>query len=149
MVEIMKYVFSSGAISDILDVGGFIPEFDEPITSDSIKNRLHGKNYLILVARHDGKPIGFKVGYQVSDNQFYSWLGGVTPEHRKMKVASQLRILQETWAIENGYKSISVKSMNKFPAMLQMLISCGYQVSGYESRGSITSSKIEFTKSFE
>jgi hypothetical protein len=36
------------------------------------------------------------VGYELSDGQFYSWLGGVIPEHRQMKVASQLRQLQES-----------------------------------------------------
>ncbi|HBF45439.1 MAG TPA: GNAT family N-acetyltransferase, partial [Shewanella frigidimarina] len=46
----------------------------------------------------------------------------------------------------NGFKSIKVKSMNQFPAMLQMLIASGYQICGYENNGSIAESKIEFIK---
>ncbi|QHS11676.1 GNAT family N-acetyltransferase [Shewanella sp. Arc9-LZ] len=142
----MKYQFGSGTVSNILAVLAQIPEFEKAMSVDLIENRLAGKNYLILVAELDNKPVGFKVGYTLSDGQFYSWLGGVVPEHRNMKVASQLRLIQESWAIDNGFKSISVKSMNQFPAMLQMLIASGYQICGYEDNGSITDSKIEFIK---
>jgi predicted GNAT superfamily acetyltransferase len=142
----MKYQFGSGTVSDILDVLALTPEFANVIFADSIGNRLAGRNHLILVARFESKPVGFKVGYELSDGQFYSWLGGVIPEHRQMKVASQLRQLQESWAVENGFNSINVKSMNQFPAMLQMLIGSGYQICGYENNGSITDSKIEFIK---
>jgi len=149
MVAIMKFTFALGTIADILEVAALIPEFDGSITLDSTEARMQGKDHLILVARYDDIPIGFKAGYRLSDNQFYSWLGGVVPGHRKMKIASQLRLLQESRAIENGFKSIKVKSMNKFPSMLQMLIVSGYQVTGYENRGSSTNSKIEFTKYLE
>jgi len=142
----MKYQFGSGTVSDVLDVLALTPEFANVIFSDSIGNRLAGRNHLILVARFESKPVGFKVGYELADGQFYSWLGGVIPEHRQMKVASQLRQLQESWAVENGFNSIKVKSMNQFPAMLQMLIGSGYQICGYENNGSITDSKIEFIK---
>jgi hypothetical protein len=142
----MKYQFGSWTVSDILDVLALTPEFANVIFADSIGNRLAGRNHLILVARFESKPVGFKVGYELSDGQFYSWLGGVIPEHRQMKVASQLRQLQESWAVENGFNSINVKSMNQFPAMLQMLIGSGYQICGYENNGSITDSKIEFIK---
>ncbi len=145
----MKFEFETGNVSDILEIESLIPEFESAITSDTIEARLQGKRNLILVARHDGKPIGFKIGYEVSSCQFYSWLGGVIPSYRKMKIASQLRSLQESWAMENGFESISVKSMNRFPAMLQMLIASGYQVSGYEDRGSVQSSKIKFLKVLE
>jgi hypothetical protein len=142
----MKYQFGSGTVSDVLDVLALTPEFENVICADSIGNRLAGRNYLILVARYEAKPVGFKVGYKLPDGQFYSWLGGVIPEHRQMKVASQLRLLQESWAVENGFNSIKVKSMNQFPAMLQMLIASGYQICGYENNGSIAKSKIEFIK---
>ncbi len=145
----MKFEFETGNVSDILEIESLIPEFESAITSDTIEARLQGKRNLILVARHDGKPIGFKIGYEVSSCLFYSWLGGVIPSCRKMKVACQLRSLRESWAMENGFESISVKSMNRFPAMLQMLIASGYQVSGYEDRGSVKSSKIKFLKVLE
>ncbi|MGX9461302.1 GNAT family N-acetyltransferase [Shewanella sp. A14] len=144
----MKYEFGFGLVSDILAILALIPEFENTISADMINSRLAGKNHLILVARFNAKPVGFKVGYGISDSQFYSWLGGVVPEHRKMKVASQLRQLQESWVVDNGFDAISVKSMNQFPAMLQMLITSGYQISGYENNGSITNSKIEFIKHF-
>lgn len=142
----MEYKFELGTIADVLAVLAQVPEFGAEMSADTIKNRLADKQYLILIARCHNAPIGFKLGYQLTDDQFYSWLGGVAPEHRKMKVASQLRLLQESWAIENGYNAISVKSMNQFPAMLQMLIASGYQICGYENNGSISNSKIQFIK---
>ncbi|MEP4890702.1 MAG: GNAT family N-acetyltransferase [Aliiglaciecola sp.] len=142
----MKFEYETGKIPDILDIAPLIPEFESLLTSDVIEARLQGKRNLILVAKHEDKPIGFKIGYEVFSNQFYSWLGGVIPCYRKMKVASKLRSIQESWAKENGFESISVKSMNRFPAMLQMLIASGYQMSGYEDRGSVSTSKINFIK---
>ncbi|QDE29556.1 GNAT family N-acetyltransferase [Shewanella polaris] len=142
----MKYKCDLGTISDIVSVLAQVPEFGPEISADIIEKRLAEKKHLILIARYHNVPVGFKLGYELTDGLFYSWLGGVAPEHRKMKVASQLRLLQESWAIENGFNTIRVKSMNQFPAMLQMLIASGYQICGYENNGSITSSKIEFIK---
>lgn len=36
--------------------------------------------------------------------------------------------------------------MNRFPAMLSLLIKNGYSIVGYEDRGSLQTSKILFTK---
>lgn len=47
---------------------------------------------------------------------------------------------------KKGYQSISVKSMNQYPAMLQMLISNGYQISGYENNDDLALNKICFVK---
>ena len=43
---------------------------------------------------------------------------------------------QEVWVKNKGFKSIRVKSMNRFPAMLQLLISQGYVICGYDDKGS-------------
>ncbi|MDD9177605.1 MULTISPECIES: hypothetical protein [Aliivibrio] len=36
--------------------------------------------------------------------------------------------------------------MNRYPAMLHLLISSGYHISGYEEEGSTDKSKIKFIK---
>ncbi|MEH6451640.1 MAG: hypothetical protein V7782_01235 [Psychromonas sp.] len=88
--------------------------------------------------------MGYKIGYALSDTEFYSWLGGFSCDYRRRGVAVKLRNHQETLALKSGYSSISVKSMNRYPAMLQLLISSGCQINGYENNGSVENSKIQF-----
>lgn len=143
----MKYHI--GTKDDVLAIDARIPEFDGRTTASKLAARLDDKRHLILVASDNKQPIAYKLGYEVSGSEFYSWLGGVVPAYRKQGVATELRKRQEAWAIEKGYCAISVKSMNQYPAMLQLLISSGYQVSGYQDNGSVNNSKICFLKLLE
>lgn len=101
---------------------------------------------MILVVKCQGETVAYKVGCAVSPRIFYSWIGGVTPDFRKKGIATLLRNKQEAWAKQQGYECITVKSMNRFPAMLSLLIACGYQISGYEDNDSPELSKIKFIK---
>ncbi|GDY25006.1 N-acetyltransferase [Agarivorans sp. Toyoura001] len=142
----MQLEYQCGTIEQVLEVDAQIPEFARKTTKAKIITRLADANSLILVASHEEKPVAYKLGYQVSKDIFYSWIGGVMPAYRKQGIASQLRLRQEAWAIKNGYKQLTVKSMNRYPAMLQLLISAGYQISGYQDKGDPNSSKIMFSK---
>lgn len=139
-------IFEVGTIADLLIVDAQIAEFNGTTTAQTIKSRIGDNVALILIAKADGVPVAYKLGYQLSNEEFYSWLGAVTPAYRKQGVATKLRELQESWAINAGYTRISVKSMNHFPAMLQLLISSGYQINGYENNGNSSTSKICFVK---
>jgi GNAT superfamily N-acetyltransferase len=88
-----------------------------------------------LVAEHDGRLAGFKIGYEVSADEFYSWVGGVIPEFRMRHLAVSMLEAQERWAARNGYNKISVKTESRFPAMLQLLLTCGYRRVGTEEAG--------------
>lgn len=138
-----------GTIEDIVSVENRIPEFDNGFDIGSLRHRLEGKSSLILVIKWQGEIIAYKVGYEISPGVFYSWIGGVVPEFRRKGIATLLRRKQEEWATEHGYAFIAVKSMNGFPAMLTLLISSGYQISGYEDKGSPKLSKIEFIKQLQ
>jgi len=142
----MKMNIDIGTIDDVLSVDAQIPEFDGRTTREKIAARLINTPSLILIAKVDGKPIAYKMGYALSKTVFYSWLGGVIPAHRKKGIATKLREQQETWALHAHYTQIAVKSMNRYPAMLQLLISSGYQITGYEDNNDHTLAKICFTK---
>jgi len=142
----MHFDFRIGTIDDVLAVDVKIPEFDGRTTAEKLTERLADKSNLILVAYDQHLPIAYKIGYEISNIEFYSWLGGVAPQYRKLGVATKLREKQESWALDSGYDAISVKSMNQYPAMLQLLISSGYQISGYEDNGCVSRSKIQFIK---
>lgn len=135
-----------GTIEDILTVDAQIPEFDGSNTKAKLENRLADKAHLILIAKVNGASVAYKVGYELSNEEFYSWLGGVDPAYRKQGIATQLREFQENWAKENGYQAISVKSMNRYPNMLHLLLSSGYKIIGFEQGDGLYSGKIRFHK---
>ncbi|ABG42001.1 acetyltransferase, GNAT family [Paraglaciecola sp. T6c] len=139
----MKIEYEEGSLSDILLVNAQIPEFDRHITQAKLQLRLNDRAHLLLVAKVNGGAVGYKLGYALSSRGFYSWLGAVVPAYRKMGIASSLRQQQEDWALKSGYEHIEVKSMNRYPAMLQLLIGSGYKIVGYEKNGDEKSGDVD------
>lgn len=90
--------------------------------------------------------MAYKLGYALDSNTFYSWLGAVAPECRGQGIAQALLNAQEAWVKAHSYLAIKVKSMNRFPAMLSLLIKNDYAIVGYEDRGCTQTNKILFTK---
>lgn len=142
----MNITYTEGTVADIIEIDAAIPEFDNKNTKEKIEQRLVGKEALMLVALAGSKKVGYKLGYALSNAEFYSWLGAVHPSYRGHGIAKQLLKHQEDWVKNKGFKSIRVKSMNKFPAMLQRLIAQGYDICGYDDKGSPRESKIHFIK---
>ena len=142
----MNITYTQGTVADVIEINAAIPEFDNKNSKEKIEQRLAGKEALILVALEGAKKVGYKLGYALSDTEFYSWLGAVHPSYRGHGIAKQLLKQQEVWVKNKGFKSIRVKSMNRFPAMLQLLISQGYVICGYDDKGSPETSKIHFIK---
>jgi len=70
-------------IETIVMLSNKIPEFINPHQKEEYIKRMEGKDSLILVAYIDNQAVGFKVGYGKT-NHFYSWMGAVLPEFRKM-----------------------------------------------------------------
>lgn len=135
-----------GTFVEIVAISEQIPEFERVTTLEQLKRKLDGVVNLILVAKIEGVLVGYKVGYQLTADTFYSWLGGVIPEYRKHGIATLLLNHQEKWVLDAGYKQIKVKSMNRYPSMLQMLISNGYEIASVEGEVDSSGSKIVFLK---
>lgn len=114
--------------TQLIQLSQQIPELDRPLTSEVLNQRLQGKKCLILVAYVEGELAGFKLGYEQEEAIFYSWLGGVASDFRRLGLAQSLLEYQETWARRQGYNHIQVKTMNRFPAMLNLLISNQYLI---------------------
>ncbi|TMO44526.1 MULTISPECIES: GNAT family N-acetyltransferase [unclassified Pseudoalteromonas] len=143
------YTIKPASLDDLLLVDSQIPEFDGRNTLGKLQARIAGVEYLILVAFIDNEPVAYKLGYALDSNTFYSWLGAVAPKCRGKGIAQALLNAQETWVQEHNYRAIKVKSMNRFPAMLSMLIKNSYAIVGYEDRGCPQASKILFSKVFD
>lgn len=142
----MTYQIEVATLQQAFDLYLSIPEFSHNKSIDDLKKRLQKKQHLILVAKDAGEIVGFKMGYAKSKTEFYSWLGAVVPKRRGKGVAKSLLIAQEHWAKKQGFATISVISKNVFPAMLKMLISQDYLITGYDDVGSIDNNKIHFQK---
>ena len=118
----------TGSIDEVMALVAQIPELNKSYPKEEYLNRLEQAQHLIQIAEVEGELAGFKVGYAVSDTEFYSWLGAVAPDFRGMGIAKMLLSAQETWIEEQGYKTIKVKSRNRYPAMLRMLLGKGYHL---------------------
>ncbi|PIF13400.1 GNAT family N-acetyltransferase [Janthinobacterium sp. 13] len=134
-----------GTIEEAWLVLQAIPEFDQRRSMAQLQERLPA-GALVLIAEADGQPVGCKLGYGAEDGSLYSWLGGVLPAHRKTGLAQWLLEAQEAWASEHGFAAVTVKSMNRYPAMLRVLIRNGYQVRLVEHFGDPVSERIHLIK---
>lgn len=121
-------IFNSMPESDVLD--GII-ELHKFIfgTSDDLINKMASKPQLLVVTAMTGtKVIGYKIGYDLNNNKFYSWLGGVDANYRKHGIASGLMEKQHQYLKENGYSVVQTKTMNKWRNMLVLNIKNGFDV---------------------
>ncbi|WP_060678714.1 GNAT family N-acetyltransferase [Virgibacillus halodenitrificans] len=82
------------------------------------------------LALEDEEIIGYKIGYELEPNLFYSWLGGVDESHRNKGVASKLMDQQHLYLIEKGYEIVQTKTKNKWRGMLVLVIKSGFDVIG-------------------
>lgn len=132
----------------LLDIHQQIPEFDKPYPESEYQLRLNHKPVLIMFIKVEGELAGFKLGYELNDSTFYSWLGGVIPEYRNLGLAQHMLQAQEAWARECGYQYIEVKTLNQFSSMLAMLTASRYKIINVaQALDNIEYNKISLQKS--
>ncbi|MGN8646668.1 GNAT family N-acetyltransferase [Gracilibacillus sp. HCP3S3_G5_1] len=122
------FIFNSIPDDDVLD--GII-ELHKVIfdTTDDLINKMENKPKLLVITAMNGmKVIGYKIGYELDNNKFYSWLGGVDTNYRKHGIASELMEKQHQYLKENGYSVVQTKTMNKWRNMLVLNIKNGFDV---------------------
>ena len=135
-----------GSLSEVVAVVTEIDEFIVKENEQSLAQRLEGKRHLILVAEQQGQILGFKIGYELDSDTFYSWFGGVSPTARNLGLAQKLLDVQESWVIKQGYQQLKVKSRNQFPAMLRLLLRNNYLIENFEPYEPLLESRIHFVK---
>lgn len=95
------------------------------------------KNILIQIVIDNTTPdvfklIGFKIGFELTNNTFYSWLGAVDFEYRGLGIANELMKQQHTWCETMGYKCIETKTKNEWKAMLMLNLKYDFAIVGTE-----------------
>ncbi|MEZ8878999.1 MULTISPECIES: GNAT family N-acetyltransferase [Vibrio] len=142
----MSVIVREGSLEEVVSVVEQITEFAKKESVASLSERLAGKTSLILVAEEAGVLLGFKVGYELDENTFYSWFGGVSSLARNKGVAQAQLDVQEQWVKQQGYQQLKVKSRNQFPAMLRLLLRNGYLIEKLEEKEDINTNRIHFLK---
>ncbi|MFA0097317.1 GNAT family N-acetyltransferase [Vibrio splendidus] len=142
----MSVIVRKGSLEEVVSVVEQIAEFARKESVASLSERLAGKTSLILVAEEAGVLLGFKIGYELDENTFYSWFGGVLPIARNKGVAQAQLDIQEQWVKQQGYQQLKVKSRNQFPAMLRLLLRNGYLIEKFEEKEDINAHRIHFLK---
>ncbi len=102
-----------------------------PYTLDKYKERFANLQPVIFIAEKDGKVVGDSISFE-KDGEWYLWILGVLKKYRKQGVASKLLDLNEKYAKENKYKTISVKVYNVSKEMLILLLGRGYKITDVE-----------------
>ncbi len=116
-----------GELTKAVWVSHHIPEFDYPYPLDEYLKRTEGTRHHIATAYSSEHLAGFKVGYhRDNDGSFYSWMGGVLPEFRRLGIANTLAEAQEEWARKNGYISIRMKTRKKHKGMIRFSKNRGF-----------------------
>lgn len=137
-------------LQNLVELSQAIPEFDNVYPMTEYQTRLSDKPMLALFIKVEGEVAGFKLGYELGNGQFYSWLGGILPEFRGLGLAKKLLLAQESWAKEQGYHQIEVKTLNRFTSMLKMLISNQYQITNLkQDTDKLELNKITLQKSLQ
>lgn len=134
------------SLAEAVTVLAAISEFAHSESVASLEARLGDKPRSVLVAEVAGELVGVKIGYAKSDTEFYSWLGGVAPQGRGQGVAQALLEAQEAWVKAQGYQTLSVKSRNRFAAMLRLLLRNQYQIVDLEKKDGVEDYRLYFTK---
>ncbi len=97
--------------------------------ADNLSCKMTSKPPLVIVTAMDGERVtGYKIGYELDNSTFYSWLGGVDPRYRNHGIASSLMKKQHDYLRETGYKVVQTKTMNKWRGMLVLNIKNGFDV---------------------
>lgn len=141
------FTIREGTISEVIKIAQQIPEFHSSYPIEEYQRRLKDVQHLILVAWDNQIPIGFKVGYQSLTNQvFYSWMGGVLPAYRQQQIAWHLARRQEKWAKEQGFTHIRFKTRNYLKPMLIFGLKNGFNIVDVIPKDEITDYRIVLEK---
>nr|WP_086938356.1 GNAT family N-acetyltransferase [Thaumasiovibrio occultus] len=140
-IKTCDYQEAAHALAQIPELMGESPE--------SLAARIGDKPALLLVAYEGEEIAGVKLGYASDEHTFYIWLAGVAPTSRGKGVAQALLNAHQTWAKESGYAYVTVKSRNKFPAMLRLLIRNGYDIVECEKKDDQSNYRLHFIKQIQ
>ncbi len=123
--------------SEFMQIQDLWIQISGDVQTSWIAQRLQNQSGLHLaLAKIEGRVVGFKLGFTISDKVFYRWIGGVLLEFRKLGIAGDLMCAQHNWCHTKGYKMIQTKSHNKYPEMIRLNVRHGFHIVGTQTSNS-------------
>lgn len=111
------------------EIEEFYASIFEKIDREKFHRRINeAENLHIVLAFQSNKIVGFKVGYKIAPEKFYSWIGGVDAKFRSRGIAAELMKRQHDWCAPNGFQTIQTKTRNSFKPMLILNIKSGFDI---------------------
>src|SRR5215471_7383540 len=105
--------------------------FRPPRDEDEFLRRYLGRHNVVqMVARLEGRAVGFVIGFELKPRVFVLWFLGVLNSHRRQGIASQLLDALHHWGKDNDYDSVRVECFNRQRAMLHLALHNDYDVVG-------------------
>ena len=79
--------FPTAQINQLFEAAKLI----DPFPLDSFTKHLNRQHQILCCFAYDAEQmIGYKIGYQIRDGYFESWVGGVSPAYRRQGIAKNL-----------------------------------------------------------
>src|SRR5262245_8891613 len=105
--------------------------FRPPRDEDHFLRRYQGRHNIVqMVARMEGRAVGFALGFELKPRVFFLWFLGVLNSHRRQGVASQLLDALHSWARQNDYECIRAEVFNRQRSMLHLALANEYDIVG-------------------
>jgi GNAT superfamily N-acetyltransferase len=105
----------------------FRPSRDE----EHFERRYLGRHNVVqMVARLEGRAVGFVIGFELKPRLFYTWFYGVLGPHRRQGISSQLMEALHSWCRQNDYEAIRLECFNRQRPMLHMALNQEYDIIG-------------------
>jgi len=133
----MKNSGFSKKIGVVVNLIRHIPELTYKTTEEEIRERIEGKDHEFIIVKDGVNPAGFLIAYALDEETYYNWIMGVLSDFRDKGYGRQLIELFELKAMQKGYLEVSVKTMEKFPAMKYLLEKMKYEETGFDKDGKI------------
>ena len=96
---------------------------------ERVINSFDREDLLMLLARVDGEPAGFKIGYRENRFTFYSAKGGVVPLHRRKGIAIALMVDMMERVMAKGYSRFAFDTFpNLHPGMTTLALKQGFRL---------------------
>ena len=118
---------SESVISEIHEIQARI--FEHPFAREKIRERVSGKEaFLSIHAYSDRGIVGFKTGFSIGGGLFYSWIGGVDPEYRRLGLGKRMMLLQHQELKALGFVKVQTKTQNRFRDMIILNLKSGFEI---------------------
>lgn len=171
---IREYPLQQGAL-EIAYIEEYFNEFPIRKSASEIVARLEGRQFQILMAEatvDDGStvvPVSYKVSHELREEEtddklkdlvhrlqdsisfsgrrvLYNWLGATRRDWRGRGHFRALTEQQETWAVEQGFDEVVVKTKNRYYDMRGTLDSLQFDVIKLEPASQPLESKVYLSK---